>query len=535
MSETTIDLVALAAKECPLPDLEAGSGIAGGYVVVRKLGEGLLGSTWLVRQGADGVERVLELLREDYVLELDADKTLARAKRMRAVLPAEVLLPLDAGEHEEHPFLVTELPGGRSLREVMDAAEGGLPAEQVRDVFLGLLELVRRMHEKTRHSGLDPHNVFVDAGRTAWIGQLATFEMVEDDVFGPEGLPRAGAPYLDPEIEQYSTRAAVTADVYSIGVLLYEALVGHPPVGRYDLPSAVRKDVPAELDDVIELALSGSASERFQSADDMAMAIESAFAAGGRNEDKAKTARPIILALVVLLAIVVGGAIFLRPDSKEDLLSAELARRAALRAEVAATAVDAQPKSDAPSAGMVWIPAGPYIAGRFATHDPLAGASERPEQVVDVSGFWIDVAPLQVPDGDGGEFKIVNGMTHDEARRICGKFNKRLCTEDEWEKACKGPDSSIYTYGDTFDPQVCPAPGFNDRYRVAAFPNCASGYGVLGMSGGVGEWTGTARGDVFLIKPAMVGSAPTYSRCAGQASLEEGLIDGNVGMRCCGP
>ena len=533
MDEETIDMVGLANAECALPELTVGA-LVGEYTVVRKLGAGILGTTWAV-QDAAGAEQVLELLREDYVLELDAPKVVGRARRMREALPAGILVPLDAGEHEEHPYLVTEAPAGESLRTLLDATPGGWPAPRIRSVFLPLLDLLRQTHSKVRHSGLSGENIFIGADGAVAISQLAMYELAEDDIFGGEGLPRAGAPYLAPELEQYSSRADATVDVYAVGVLLYEALCGVPPVGRYELPSTLRKDVPAGLDDVIELALAGSPYERFQSADDLAMAIEHAFASDGRKEDKALNARPLMLVLVVLLAIVVAVGVAMRPEPAEDLLSAELERRTSLRAEVAARPAPTETRSEAPSGGMAWVSGGPYIAGRFAANDPLAGASERAEQVIDVAGFWIDVAPMQVPDEATGGFKIVKGMTQDEARRICAKFNKRLCTEDEWEKACKGPDSAIYTYGDTFDAERCPAPGFSTSYQTNDFPDCVSGYGVLGMSGGVGEWTATERGGVPIIKPAMVGSGPTYTRCAGQAGLEEGRLDRNVGMRCCGP
>ena len=532
VSDSQNDLIALAAKQCPLPDLPPGTDVDG-FIVVRKLHEGLLGTTWLVKEGDD--DRVLELLREDYVQEIDPDKLLARAERMRQALPAELLIPIEAGEYEEHPYLVTERPEGRPLREMIDAAGKGMPGQQVKDLFIPLLDILRQTHALVRHSGLDAHNIFIGDRGELQIGQLVTYSIAEDDIFGgEEGLPRDGAIYLAPELEQYSGRAPGPADVYSMGVLLYECLCGEPPVGRYELPSAFRNDIPVELDDVIELALAGNMSERFQSADDLAMAIENAFASGGRKQDQAKLALPLIAGLVVLLAIAAGAVYMFQPEAQEDLLAAELARRATVRAEVAAQATASDPPGAAPADGMVWIPPGPFIAGRFAAQDPLAGASEREEQVITVAGFWIDVAPMQVPDGDTGDYKIVNGMTHDEADRICAKFGKRLCTADEWEKACKGPDSSIYTYGDTFDAERCPGPGFSSRYRLADFPECTGGYGVLGMSGGVGEWTSSQDGDRWVIKPAKAGSGATYSRCAGQASLDEGIVDGNIGMRCCG-
>ena len=529
MSDPTESLILEAAAENPLPELEIGSTFDG-YTIVAKRGDGVLATLWDVTD-ANGNERLLELIREELVQEIDHESVAGRASRMRGALPDAVLLPLDVGEENEHAYFVTEAPSGPSLRSILDSATGPLPKEQLLDIFLGLLNLLRETHKKIRHGGLDANNVFVGEGRDISIGQLVTYSMAEGDAFGPGGLNRDSAHYLPPELEQYTGRADATADVYSVGVLLYEALCGERPEGRYEMPSALHKELPAEVDDVIELALAPNPRERFQSADDLAMAIENAFTTGGAKADEAQLAKPLIFGLIALLVIAAGVVFMLRPEAEEDLLAKEMERRTALRADVATK----QTNTPAPGTrdGMAWVPGGPFIAGRFAAQDPLAGASERAEQVIEVGGFWIDVAPVQVPDGDGGDFKIVNGMTQDEARRICEKFGKRLCSADEWEKACKGPESSVYSYGDVFDAQRCPPPGFNNRYRVADYPDCVSGYGVIGMSGGVGEWTSTQRGDRYVIKPSKAGGAETYSRCAGQAELENDRVDGNIGMRCC--
>ena len=74
-------------------------------------------------------------------------------------------------------------------------------------------------------------------------------------------------------------------------------------IGRFDNPDKADADELnraqfAEAMDVIELALAGNMSERFQSADDLAMAIENAFASGGRKQDQAKLALPLIAGLV---------------------------------------------------------------------------------------------------------------------------------------------------------------------------------------------------------------------------------------------
>jgi len=163
--------------------------------------------------------------------------------------------------------------------------------------------------------------------------------------------------------------------------------------------------------------------------------------------------------------------------------------------EPASGAGDQPPDTDQPflkresdrNGPMLYIPDGTFFMGS-APEDPLREASQKKREATYVPGFWIDKYPF--PNRTG-----VIPRTHvdwNQARESCRALGKRLCTEQEWERACKGQENLRFPYGDSFDEEVCHIRGdFNSTVPLPAgsYSRCLSGYGVADMSGGVSEWT----------------------------------------------
>ncbi len=134
---------------------------------------------------------------------------------------------------------------------------------------------------------------------------------------------------------------------------------------------------------------------------------------------------------------------------------------------------------------MVWIPPGVLIAGTPPDRLPRVADEEMAGEQVVMRGFYVDVFPY--PD-EAGAIPSTN-VSRIEAVELCAAQQKRLCTELELERACKGPANLTYEYGDAYHAAPC-----GTGVQRSLIPNgynaaCQSAFGVHDLHGGVWSWT----------------------------------------------
>src|ERR1700722_6085374 len=101
--------------------------------------------------------------------------------------------------------------------------------------------------------------------------------------------------------------------------------------------------------------------------------------------------------------------------------------------------------------GLAWIPPGEFRAGTPPNKTPRVADEELPGIVTALGGYYIDVLPF--PDEEGA-IPTLN-VTREDAARMCEAKGKRLCSELEWEHACKGPADGMYEDGDVYHSATC--------------------------------------------------------------------------------
>jgi len=190
--------------------------------------------------------------------------------------------------------------------------------------------------------------------------------------------------------------------------------------------------------------------------------------------------------------------------------------------------------------GMILIPGGKFKSGS-AKSDTDRYDDEKENADVYIDEYCID--KYEFPNKKGARPLVKQEWFG--ARDSCENMGKSLCSEDQWEKACKGPDNNAYPYGDDFNQDACNTPYvkdgkvLSDRKTQVAGKNdaCKSGYGVHDMSGNVYEWTNDFYEGEFYYRIIRGGSwldlKTKNSRCSTRNSEVPFIHDDTIGFRCC--
>jgi formylglycine-generating enzyme len=183
---------------------------------------------------------------------------------------------------------------------------------------------------------------------------------------------------------------------------------------------------------------------------------------------------------------------------------------------------------------MVWIPSGPLVAGTPEGSLPRIADEEMPGEQVILKGYYIDVFPYP---NEEGAIPLTN-LTQDAALAACAEHGKRLCSELEWEHACKGPGNARYEYGDTYRAERCGTGAMPVMRPTGIRVACRSGFGTRDMHGGGWEWSSSAwgRGSAPGFVSTRGGNSPdgeVVGRCANARPQKPSQSSATTGFRCC--
>jgi eukaryotic-like serine/threonine-protein kinase len=277
--------------------------VDGRYRILRRIGSGGMADVYCAEDSHLGRQVAIKVLHRRFAQDQEFVERFRReAKSAAGLNHPNVVGVFDRGEHEGTYYIAMEFLTGSTLKDIV-TTEAPLPQERVIDIGTQILEAAGFAHRHgVIHRDFKPHNVIVDdlghAKVTDFgIARAGASEMTET------GSIMGTAQYLSPEQAQGHAVTA-TSDIYSIGVMLYEMLAGRLP---FEGDSAVavalkhlseqpppisqwRPDVHPALEAVVMAALAKDPAQRWQSAEDLAAALEAARAqieSGNNGQDTA--------------------------------------------------------------------------------------------------------------------------------------------------------------------------------------------------------------------------------------------------------
>ena len=345
-----------------------------------------------------------------------------RESELAASLDEPNVLPVyDAGEHDGNLFIAMRYVAGTDLRGLIDRSP--LALEDALTVVDGVARALDAAHSRGLvHRDIKPANILVvrsDGPRHIEHVYLSDFGLTKRSA-SRSGVTGTGVfvgtlEYAAPE-QFEGTALGPPTDVYSLGCVLFECLVGEPPFRReqdaavmyahlHDPPpsaTAQRPELPGGVDQVIEKAMAKRPVDRFATAGELAAAFRDATTGdrASRFRDTRSKTKPLLAVAGALIAVGVVLAILAIARSGSD------------------------PGSDGPSAEPSALPAGSLAkidpgtgdASRVIRDAPGLGrdADIRPDLAIGEGGVWMHVWP----DGANALLQHFDEATGDDRGRL---------------------------------------------------------------------------------------------------------------------
>ncbi len=272
--------------------LSAGTRL-GPYEILDLVGAGGMGEVYRARDPRLGRDVAVKVLPDDIAGDRDRLRRFEREARSVAALShPNVVVVYDVGTDAGRPYVVTELLEGETLGERL--RKGALPLREAVETAVHVAEGLAAAHAKTiAHRDLKPANVFLTAdGRV----KILDFGLARWEGLNPEETTASAATdpgtclgtvgYMSPE-QVRGGRGDHRSDVFSFGVLLYEMVSGRHPFRRktgVETQTAILREeplalnglgLPEALERVVLRCLEKRPEDRFHSAHDLALALQS--------------------------------------------------------------------------------------------------------------------------------------------------------------------------------------------------------------------------------------------------------------------
>jgi thiol-disulfide isomerase/thioredoxin/predicted Ser/Thr protein kinase len=263
------------------PDIEAVRAAFPQLEVLSLVGAGGMGAVFQARQPQLDRFVALKILAPERTDDARfAERFQHEAQALARLNHPHIVTIHDFGKAGGFYYLLMEFVDGVNLRQAMKA--GRFTPEQALAVVPPVCEALQFAHEHgIVHRDIKPENLLLDKEGRVKIADFGIAKMLDQDGAETTGLAEsqpAGTPqYMAPEQKDHQ-RTDHRADIYSLGVVLYEMLTGELPAGKFQPPSR-KVTIDVRLDEIVLRALEKEPELRYQTAGEFRTQVETVIAA----------------------------------------------------------------------------------------------------------------------------------------------------------------------------------------------------------------------------------------------------------------
>jgi formylglycine-generating enzyme required for sulfatase activity len=452
--------------------LAPGTIVNGVYTVEALVGSGGMGSVYRAYDSARARTVALKVIHPSLAIDAEIRRRFAReARLMRSFNHPNVVAVFDFIQDAGFLAIVMEHIEGPTLGQEIARWGKRMPYAEIRTVMDAILLAIQEAHDHgVIHRDLKPDNVLLRVDQQRLSPKVVDFgvaKILEGTTYTVTGAMLGTCKYMAPEQIERPGLLSYPADIYSLGVLLFELVTGRCPF-EYDShfalmmaharetpvsPASLRSDVPVPLAQLILDALAKTADKRPRSCAEFRQRLQAAL-----------------------------------PEHDKQAAEFSSAQRV---------------QRDTDGSELMLVPAGFFQMGqeRRAVYldgfyiDRFAVTNRQYAAFLDVTGHRPSHADFVAHWRDGRvpaglEQHPVVHVSWFDARAYAQWAGKSLPTEAQWEKAARGSDGRKYPWGKS-TPDDARA-NFGSWHRgtvpVGSCPAGASPYGVEDLAGNVWEW-----------------------------------------------
>jgi predicted Ser/Thr protein kinase len=254
--------------------------------IIEQVGTGGMGVVYKAKQTQLDRLVAVKLVRPDLCDDpAFAERFTREARTMARLSHPAIVNVFDFGQRAKFYFFIMEFVDGANLRQLVRSGE--LDSKAALAVVPQICDALQYAHDAgIVHRDIKPENIMLDKSGRVKIADFGLAKLIkpQPDDFTLTGTKQVvGTPhYMAPEQFEHPTEVDHRADIYSVGVVIYEMLTGELPLGRFAPPSE-KVQIDVRLDEIVPQALQKEPELRYQQVTEIKTGMESVSATPSRQ------------------------------------------------------------------------------------------------------------------------------------------------------------------------------------------------------------------------------------------------------------